>query len=169
MVALSKIVRRGALCALLPCLVASAATVPARAVELAPFWGLAGTWTGDGTIVMANGTRERIRCRAVYSVPPLAAMLDQGLRCASDSYQFDVRSHVLAAPDGSLSGTWSEAVHGVAGDVSGRVAAGRLETSVDTLGFSARLSVTTHGMRQRVSILPQGSEVQSVTIEMRHI
>lgn len=168
MVALSNTARCGAGSALLLGLI-TAMTVPAHAVEFAPFSGMAGTWTGDGTIVMANGAKERIRCRAVYSVQAQAAVLDQGLRCASDSYQFDVKSHVLAGQDGSLSGTWSEAVHGVAGDVSGRVEAGRLDTSVDTLGFSARLSVATHGRRQSVSILPNGSDVQSVTIDMRRI
>ena len=141
----------------------------ARDAEQAPFSGIAGSWSGDGTIAMSDGTRERIRCRAVYSSPALADALNQSLRCASDSYQFDVRSYVQATPDGGLTGTFSEAVYGVSGDVSGRVAGGHIETSVDALGFSAHLSVSTQGKRQSVSIRPAGGDVESVTITMQRI
>ena len=141
----------------------------ARDADQAPFSGISGSWAGDGIIAMSNGTKERIRCRAIYSSPALPVEMNQSLRCASDSYQFDVQSQVRAAPDGGLSGTWSEAVHGVSGDVSGRVAAGRIETSVDALGFSAHLSVSTQGKRQSVSIRPDGGDVESVTITMQRI
>jgi hypothetical protein len=33
-----------------------------------PFLAMAGTWSGGGTITMANGVRERVRCRAAYGV-----------------------------------------------------------------------------------------------------
>jgi hypothetical protein len=131
---------------------------------------MAGAWSGDGIVIMADGSHERIRCRATYAVEPLGATLNQGLRCASDSYQFDVTSAVAASADGGLTGTWSEAVHGVTGDVTGRVlAAGRIDTSVSTLGFAADLSVATQGKHQHVSIRPQGGDVQSVTIDMQRI
>ena len=32
-----------------------------------PFAGLAGTWTGGGTVSLASGASERIRCRATYA------------------------------------------------------------------------------------------------------
>ena len=145
------------------------AVVQAHDVDQAPFSGIAGSWSGDGLIAMSDGTRERIRCRAVYSVPAFPDALNQSLRCASDSYQFDVQSHVQASPDGVLVGTFSEAVHGVSGDVSGRVAAGHIETSVDALGFSAHLSVSTQGKRQSVFIRPAGGDVELVTITMQRI
>ena len=68
-----------------------------------------------------------------------------------------------------LTGTFSEAVHGGSGDVSGRVAGGHIETSVDALGFSAHLSVSTQGKRQSVSIRPADGDVESVTITMQRI
>ena len=145
----------------------SAVASTARAAEEGPFVGLSGSWAGDGTVTMANGTRERIRCRASYSVPPMGHSMNQGLQCASDSYRFDVKSNVFVETGGTLRGTWSEATNQVAGAVSGQISAGQIATSITSPVFSARLSVTTKGGRQSVSIQPQGTDVRSVTIEMR--
>ena len=146
----------------------SAINAGARAAEDAgPFAGLAGSWAGDGTVTMANGTSERIRCRASYSVPPMGMQLNQGLQCASDSYRFDVKSNVFVEAGGALRGTWSEATNQVAGSVSGHISPGQIDTSVISPVFSARLSVTTKGAKQSVSIQPQGTDVRAVNIEMR--
>ena len=59
---------------------------------VSPFAGLAGAWNGSGRIEMQNGNGERIRCRARYSVSQVGEVLVQELRCASDSYKFDVNS-----------------------------------------------------------------------------
>src|SRR5262249_35026074 len=50
-----------------------------------PFSGFAGSWSGTGTIKVANGSNERIRCRVNYSVKNSGNALSQTLRCASDS------------------------------------------------------------------------------------
>ena len=44
-----------------------AATLSATA-EGGPFSGLNGQWTGAGHIKLSDGTQERIRCRASYTV-----------------------------------------------------------------------------------------------------
>lgn len=36
--------------------------------ETAPFANYAGNWSGNGTITIAEGGTERIRCRGTYSV-----------------------------------------------------------------------------------------------------
>jgi hypothetical protein len=138
----------------------------ARAEE-GPFSGLSGSWSGNGTVTMANGSREHIRCRASYSVPPLGKQLNQGLNCASDSFKIEVRSNVFVGDGGALRGTWSEATHQVQGSVAGHVSAGQISTTVEASGFAAQLNVTTQGTRQSVSISPRGTDVQSVMIEMR--
>jgi hypothetical protein len=51
-----------------------------------PFLAMAGSWSGGGTITMANGLRERVRCRAAYGVADRGENLRLNLRCASDSY-----------------------------------------------------------------------------------
>ena len=61
------------------------------AQDASPFAGLAGKWSGDGSIALTNGTTERLRCDANYVVSGGGDNLDLTLRCASDSYNFDLR------------------------------------------------------------------------------
>ena len=150
------------------CILLSSATVLAGDAAN-PFGAFAGTWTGDGTIVMASGSNEHIRCRASYSVPPAGTSVNQGLRCASDSFTFDVRSNVIATGDGALTGSWSESTRQVSGQLTGRMSPNRIDTSVETLGFSADLSVATHGSHQSVVLQPHDSDVRAVRIELRRI
>jgi hypothetical protein len=78
------------------------------------FGRMAGARSGGGRIDFSNGQSERIRCRATYAVESAGALLEQHLRCASDSYNFNIES-VVASHRGSLSGDWTEATHNVAG------------------------------------------------------
>ena len=61
-----------------------------------PFSGLAGYWSGAGTVTLDDGSTERIRCRASYAVGDNGAGLNQTLVCASDSYKFDLKTNVIA-------------------------------------------------------------------------
>ena len=137
------------------------------ALAAGPFEGLSGSWSGTGTISVSGSPSERIRCRASYSVTPSGEALHQELRCASDSYKFEVNSNLVAASGGSLSGTWTETTRQATGSVSGRVAPGSIETSVNGPGFSATLSVATSGDKQKVAIRPSGTDIKAVEIEMR--
>lgn len=129
-----------------------------------PFAGLAGTWTGNGTINLANGSAERIRCRATYAVP-VPTNMQQNLRCASDSYNFDLSGNVVYQ-GGQIGGTWSEATRNVGGSISGRVSGNQIQAVVDGAGFSASLSLVTRGNQQAVTITSRGSEFSGVTIQL---
>ncbi len=72
-----------------------------------PFLGLSGHWSGAGTVTMTNGATERIRCKAAYAVNATGKAVQQTLRCASDSYRFEISSNVICE-GGSLSGSWAE-------------------------------------------------------------
>ena len=136
---------------------------PARA-QLAPFSGLAGLWTGSGSIALSDGSRERLRCRATYQVDGSGMRLQQTLRCASDSYKFDLGSNVVS--DGArLSGTWSETSRGISGTLQGHSNSGRISAVADAAGFSANLNLMTRGNRQSVSIVSQG-DIRDVSITM---
>ena len=76
-----------------------------------PFLGLSGHWSGAGTVTMANGATERIRCKAAYAVNATGKAVQQTLRCASDSYRVEISSNVISE-GGSLSGSWAEATRG---------------------------------------------------------
>jgi hypothetical protein len=143
------------------------AVAPAQTVNEGLFKGLSGSWSGTGTVTVSNGSNERIRCRASYSVTPSGETLHQDLRCASDSYKFQVESNVVSAPSGSLSGTWTELTRQVTGAVSGTVSPGAINIAVKGPTFSATLAVQTRGNAQAVSIRPEGTDVTSVRIEMK--
>jgi hypothetical protein len=116
-----------------------------------PFAGLAGNWSGGGTVTLDDGSSERIRCRASYAVNATGTGLNQTLTCASDSYKFDLRSNVIAE-GGTLSGTWSESSRGVNGTIQGRGVIGSIQVVASAPGFTSNISLTTHGNRQSVVI-----------------
>ena len=128
------------------------ATTPAFA---GPFSGLAGSWSGSGHISLSDGTRERIRCRAHYAVGNDGNMLQQSLRCASDSYNFELRSDV-ESHGGRITGNWNESTRQIGGTLSGRARHGRIEVSVQNPNFSARLTLISHGRHQSVIIRSSG-------------
>jgi hypothetical protein len=121
-----------------------------------PFAEMAGVWSGTGTISLDSGASESIRCRATYAVSGDGTGLNQNLVCASDSYKFELKSDVLAK-DGSLSGTWSEISRNVGGSLEGRVSNGQFDVIVSAAAFKAKLSVTTNGNKQAVSISSDGA------------
>jgi len=139
---------------------------PSAYAQSAPFAGLAGTWSGGGRIYLETGTTERIRCRASYAVGGGGSTLQQQLRCASDSYRFEVNSSVESR-GGTLSGSWSEMTRNVSGQISGRAAVGRIQARVDAGVFAADLTVNTSGNQQSVAIVPQGADIRIVAVTMR--
>jgi hypothetical protein len=134
---------------------------PVQSSELS---SLAGAWTGAGTVALSDGSIERLRCRATYRVDGSETGLQQILRCASDSYKFDLSSE-LVNQSGRISGTWRESNRGISGSLEGRVSGGRITASVDGIGFSANIRVTTAGQNQSVSIVSQ-SDIRQVSISM---
>ena len=100
-------------------LVGALAFTSASHAQSGPFAGMAGVWSGGGTVTLDDGSTERIRCRATYAVGNGGNGLNQSLTCASDSYRFNLASNVVAS-GGSLSGTWSESSRGITGTLEGR-------------------------------------------------
>lgn len=120
------------------------------------FSGMAGVWSGSGTVSLDNSQSERIRCRATYAVSTDGAGLNQTLTCASDSYKFDLKSNVIAK-SGVLSGTWGESSRNIGGNLQGKAQGGHFDVVVSAPSFTANLSMTTTGNRQRVTIRSEGA------------
>lgn len=133
-----------------------------------PFAGMEGVWSGKGTISLAGGGREAIRCKATYAVRSDGNGLQQTLRCASDSYKFELSSNIVAR-GGKLTGTWSEATRNVNGDLEGTTAHGKFQVVVSAPSFSANLQLVTKGNSQSVVIRSEGSEFQGVNINLARI
>ncbi|WP_213771293.1 hypothetical protein [Bradyrhizobium sp. dw_78] len=130
----------------------------------APFAGFDGAWSGTGTVALSDGTTERIRCKADYKVNGGGLSLKQSLRCASDSYKFDLSSDVTSQ-GGRISGNWAEASRNVFGNLQGTAGGGQIEVFVEANGFAANLTLRTTGNRQTVQISSKG-EIRGVNITM---
>ena len=132
------------------------------------FERLAGQWAGSGTIDLSNGTHETLRCRASYDVLAESHNLQLNIRCASDSYNFDLFSSATLSGH-SVSGTWSEATHSAAGTIAGTADGDRIQVHAESPGFAANMSLVTRGDRQSVLIRSPdpNANVRGATINLR--
>jgi hypothetical protein len=139
-------------------------SVTAGHAQSSPFAGFNGTWSGNGTVSLSDGSTERIRCKADYKVDGSGMTLKQNLRCASDSYKFDLSSDVTSQGN-RISGNWSEASRNVFGSLQGTAGGGRIDVFVEAAGFAANLTLRTTGNRQTVQISSKG-DIRGVNISM---
>src|SRR5262249_35198499 len=115
-------------------------------------------------ITLANGSKENIRCRATNNVDAAGANLDLRLRCASDSFKFELQSNA-AHNNGAVSGSWAETTRHVGGTISGSASGNRIQVLVQGT-LAARLAVNTRANQQSISIEAPGSDLSSVSITM---
>jgi hypothetical protein len=128
-----------------------------------PLAHFVGSWSGSGKITVSNGASERIRCRGAYTGS--GAKLALNLRCASDSYKFELVSDITY-DGGNISGSWNEASRQVYGSLSGKATATHIEATAQSVGFSASLSIAMRGNSQSVSIRSPGSEISEVSVSL---
>lgn len=147
--------------------VVGAAAAAGPTVSAGPFDGLSGMWSGSGTVTYASGTKERLRCRVQY-VQNDVDNLQQALRCASDSYKFEINAY-FDHVNGKIAGTWAELTMDVRGTVSGTVNGGVIKGDLDGPGFVAQLEVNTRGNRQHVTIEADLEEIRAVDIEVHKV
>jgi hypothetical protein len=145
-------------------LLAASVSSSASYAQSGPFAGMAGNWSGSGTVTLDDGSAERLRCRATYAVGAGGNGLNQSLTCASDSYKFNLASNVIAQ-GGVLSGTWSESSRGINGNLEGRASGGSFQVVASAPGFTANLSLTTRGNKQSV-VIKSDSAFRSASISL---
>ena len=136
--------------------------------ESGPFADFAGSWSGTGTLRPENGAPERIRCKANYRPRGSSAHeIELELRCASDSYNFDLSGQFTADDQNNVSGNWDERSRSVGGTAIGNAHGERLQLHVESGGFSAELIMLTHGRSQSVTIDSHGGgQVVKATISL---
>jgi hypothetical protein len=130
-------------------LFAASFSLSASHAQSGPFAGMAGNWAGGGTVTLEDGSKERIRCRAGYSVG--GASMNMTLTCASDAYKFNLQANVVDQ-GGTVSGTWSESSRGVSGSLQGRGGGGIFEVLASAPGFNANISLRTAGNKQSIAM-----------------
>ena len=139
-------------------------SVSAGHAQSRPFAGFDGAWSGNGTVSLSDGSTERIRCRAEYKVNGSGQGLKHSLRCASDSYKFDLSSDVTSQGE-RISGNWNEANRNIFGNLQGTAGGGKIDVLVEAPGFTASLMLRTSGNRQTVQISSKG-DIRGVSITM---
>ena len=141
------------------------ATAAGAAVAEGPFSSFEGNWSGTGTVSVANGSKERLRCRAHYDVGGGGSTMSQNLTCASDSYKFNVVSNVSSS-GGSISGDWTETSRNASGHISGKITPTQISAYVAGVGFTASIGIAARGGRQSVTISPTGTDIRNVSVTM---
>ena len=130
-----------------------------------PFADLSGGWAGNGTVTYASGTKERLRCKVKYSQTNADSVL-QALRCASDSYKFEINAY-YKDNGGRLSGHWAELTLQISGSITGITSAGRIAGVLHGPGFTAAVAVRTDGNEQTVTISSADKDIREVTVAVR--
>jgi hypothetical protein len=138
------------------------------APNASPFEDLAGNWSGSGTIDLADGRHEPIKCRASYDVLENQNKLQLNIRCASDSYKFELLSSATYSA-GTIKGNWSESTRNAAGTLSGKVEGSGFSVVASGPSFAANLDLVTQGDTQSVTIRSRDAktEVRGATINMQ--
>ena len=132
-----------------------------------PFTGFAGSWRGGGEIILDDGSREAVRCKATYSPNGEADALDIDVSCAGNSFKVHILSRVTAQ-GGQFSGSWQETIKEVQGSVSGRIPApGQMQASFEAMGVGIQLAARTDGRQQSITLRSQGTEIRSASITLR--
>jgi hypothetical protein len=131
-----------------------------------PFAFFSGAWRGSGEIDFSDGHKEQIRCSATY-IPQSERMLSD-VRCASDSYNFDLSADVRAVGD-HISGSWNETTRGAQGTLSGMVHGRRMQLLAQGQDFSANIGLASNGREQTIVIHPQGTEFTVASITFRNM
>jgi hypothetical protein len=130
--------------------------LPAAAAS-GPFADFSGSWSGTGTVRTGGNAPERIRCVANYRQRGSSQHeVDLQLRCASDSYNFDLAGQFTADDRNEITGQWTERSRNTGGTANGRANGERLDVHVESGGFAADLVLVTRNRRQSITIDSQG-------------
>lgn len=149
----------------LRCAALTVMLVAAPACAQQSFENVAGAWSGGGTIKPSDGPRERVRCKADYTVKSSGQSVKLNLRCASDAYKMELSANI--DQNGSdLSGNWFESEYRQGGKVSGRNVDGLIEAKIEGDTITALLNVATKGNRQTVSMESPGAWLSQASIEL---
>lgn len=132
-------------------------SAPSSWAASGPFADFTGTWTGTGTLRPSGGQAERIRCTATYRPRGASGhQIDLQLRCASDSYNFELVGQFSADDNNQIAGQWTERSRNIGGSAVGNARGERLQLHIESSGFAATMVMLTRNRRQSVNIDSQG-------------
>jgi len=138
---------------------------PMHAQTSGTFAGLAGTWSGTGTIFVSDGGSERIKCRATYNVGPDGMSMKQDLKCASESYKFELTTDIHASGK-NVYGDWTETSRNINGKLEGTGGNGQFDARVEANGYVAELNLNVSGSKQTIVINSKSTDLRGLKISL---
>jgi len=123
---------------------------------------LRGQWAGSGTLKLANGKNERIRCHGNASGGETS--LSQFFTCASTANNFSF-STSLAFSGSKVSGDWFGPEGG--GTASGSASSSSMSLSLVSTNGRGRLSATFSSCRLSLTVTGWSTELRSLSVRMR--
>jgi hypothetical protein len=132
-------------------LAASIAVPPEAAAQNSPFERLIGRWVGEGRLGIRDNATEKVKCRVTYVHSAGDDQLRQSIRCASAGGNVEVQSMVTHR-SGTLSGTWTELVRNLKGEISGTVTPRGFRVAVKGEALNANMDITLVGQKQVIEI-----------------
>ena len=131
----------------------------------ASFDSLAGSWSGFGSMKPSDGARERVRCKAIYTVSKPGKSIGLDLKCASDAYKMALSANI--DQDGTtLSGNWFESQYRQGGKISGTNKDGLIEARVEGDTVTALVKIRTRENHQSFSMESPGAWLSQVEVEL---
>jgi hypothetical protein len=139
-------------------MVSSAALADASAI----FKQLAGSWRGEGDLVLEDGTRERLSCTGYYVLKSEGRGLSIASLCSSPKQKFEFRSLVAEGGSG-ISGQWEERTYHAAGQVSGSATGTTIKMSFSGT-IEGTISISLNGKTHSVNVSAAGAGIKGVSI-----
>ena len=135
---------------------------PAFADESDPFAILRGNWGGSGTMLLKDGVKERLICKANYSGS--SSQLRLQINCQSNSNKVNMKAR-LSANGGRLLGVWEEETFKALGTIAGKIDEDKITFNIggNVLGD---MVVRYSKSRQDISINTKGVALQSIKMRL---
>jgi hypothetical protein len=143
--------------------VALTAVIGSWTASAEPVGDLAGFWSGNGSVTLASGNTERVKCQVFYKTAESNTLLKQTMRCASADYTINATAD-LQVKGGQVTGSWEEKTYAAKGDVTGRLTGESLALMIRGANFTAAMNVALSACKQSINITPKGLDVTKVII-----
>ena len=140
--------------------------LPAHAADEAPFKSVIGWWGGEGRLGFKEGKTEIVKCRVTYFEGASNLEVAQNIRCASSSGKVEIKSNIIAKGD-QVSGTWSELVYNINGDLSGTITEQGFKVEVSGGEFGAQMDVIVKGALQVIEIKFRSETLVGMTLILK--
>lgn len=123
---------------------------------------LPGRWSGDGTILMASGTTQKVSCRGTYKVE--GNTIIKKLRCSDASEKVET-SILLNVNNNQVTGSFEIVTFALNGNITGIMTQNAFNLNVNGTNFAAGLVIAlTSQCTQRYTVSPTGLPVKRISI-----